>query len=313
MATIGASGITIFPLALGANTFGWTSDESESERVLDAFTAAGGNFIDTADMYSSWVPGHTGGESETIIGRWLRRRDRDTVVVATKVGAHPDFPGLSARNIAAAADASLQRLQTDYIDVYYVHYDDEKTPLTEAVAAFEQLVTAGKVRHVGLSNMAPERITEWLRIAEGNRSALPVALQPQYNLVHRRDYEQHYAPLAQQHGLAVFPYYSLASGFLSGKYRSAQDAEGVERSQMVSSHLTPEGFAVVDALEKVAAGRGISLTTAALAWLLHKPGITAPLASARTTEQLPDLLTAVDIELADDEIAVLDDVSRPFA
>lgn len=314
MRTIGSSGTEIFPLALGANTFGWTSDEAESHRVLDAFTEAGGNFIDSADMYSSWVPGNSGGESETVIGSWVgQRRNRDSVVIATKVGAHPDFKGLAPSNVRAAADASLQRLQTEYIDLYYAHYDDEDVPLAEIAGAFDALVQAGKVRHIALSNMTPERITEWLRIAHANGLTAPVALQPQYNLVHRNNYEQNYAPLAQQHGLAVFPYSSLASGFLSGKYRTAQDAEGVARGPMLESHLTPEGFAVVDALDKVASARGVSLTTTALAWLLSRPGITAPLASARTTEQLPDLLAAAEVELGADELASLNDASRPFA
>lgn len=265
-------------------------------------------------MYLSWVPGHRGGESEVILGRWLsERRNRDSVVLATKVGAHPEYRGLSAQNVAAAADASLRRLQTDYIDLYYAHTDDEKTPLTEAAAAFDDLVKAGKVRQIGLSNLAPDRIAEWIRIAQQNGYAAPVALQPHYNLVHRADYEQGYAPLAHQSGLAVFPYYSLASGFLTGKYRSAQDAEGVQRSAMLVSYLTDDGFAVIDALQQVGAGRGISPTATALAWLLSKPGITAPLASARTTEQLPDLLAAVGVELAADEIATLDDASRVFA
>ena len=314
MRTIGSTGIEIFPIALGANTFGWTSDEAESHQVLDAFVAAGGNFVDSADMYSSWVPGNSGGESETVIGSWVsKRRNRDSVVIATKVGAHPDFQGLAAANVRAAADASLQRLQSDYIDLYYVHYDDEKIPLAEAAGVFGELVQAGKVRHIGLSNMAPERISEWIRIAQAQGLALPVALQPHYNLVHRRDYEDNYAPLAQEHGLAVFPYSSLASGFLSGKYRTAEDAKGVARGPMVESYLTPEGFAVTGALDKVASARGASLTTTALAWLLSRPGITAALASARTTEQLPDLLAAAEVELGADELAALNDASHPFA
>lgn len=314
MRTIGTSGIEIFPLALGANTFGWTSDEAESQQVLDAFVAAGGNFIDTADMYSSWVPGNSGGESETVLGRWVReRRDRDSVVIATKVGAHPDFKGLTRANVQAGAEASLQRLQTDYIDLYYAHYDDEDVPMAEIAAVFDGLVQAGKVRYIALSNMSPERIDEWIRIAKSEGMAVPVALQPHYNLVHRKDFEQNYVPLAQQHGLAVFPYSSLASGFLSGKYRTAQDADGAARGPMLESYLTPDGFAVVDALDKVATARGISLTTAALAWLLTRPTITAPLASARTVEQLPDLLAAVETELSADDRAVLEDASSPFS
>ncbi|MFT4471718.1 aldo/keto reductase [Arthrobacter sulfonylureivorans] len=314
MRLIGTSDLKIFPLALGGNTFGWTSDEPSSQQVLDAFADAGGNFIDTADSYSAWVPGNTGGESERIIGRWMaERKNRDSVVIATKVGGHPELQGLSAVNIAAAAEASLQRLGTDHIDLYYAHYDDEGTPLIEAAAAFDALVKEGKVRQIGLSNLSPERITQWITIAQQNGFALPVALQPHYNLVARKDYEQGYAPLAREHNLSVFPYFSLAAGFLTGKYHSTDDAEASPRGGMVGDYLTTNGFAVVDAVEAVASSRGISITTAALAWLLSKPGITAPLASARTPQQLPELMAAVDVDLTAEEVSALDQASRPFA
>jgi aryl-alcohol dehydrogenase-like predicted oxidoreductase len=313
MRTIGTSDLKIYPLALGGNTFGWTSDQAASEAVLDGFAAAGGNFIDTADGYSAWVPGNEGGESETIIGDWMKSRgNRDELVIATKVASHPKFPGLSASNIMDAADCSLDRLQTDRIDLYYAHYDDAETPLLETVAAFDQLVQAGKVRYVGLSNYEPARIAEWIRIAKDNGFALPVALQPHYNLVHRSKFEQEYAPLAADNELAVFPYFSLASGFLTGKYRSAADAEGRTRGSRVADYLTEEGFGVVTALEEVAAARGASVTTTALAWLLAKPAITAPLASASKPEQLADLFAAADLQLTAAEVAALDEASKTF-
>lgn len=313
MRTIGSSDLKIHPLALGGNTFGWTSDKADSEAVLDGFTAAGGNFIDTADGYSAWVPGNEGGESETIIGEWMKSRgNRDQVVIATKVSTHPKFQGLGAGNILDAADCSLDRLQTDHIDLYYAHYDDPETPLLESIAAFDQLVKAGKVRYVGLSNYTPDRIAEWMRICTENNFTVPVALQPHYNLVHRADFERGYAPLAAGHGLAVFPYFSLASGFLTGKYRSAGDAEGRPRGAGVARYLTDEGFGVISALDEVAGARGASITTAALAWLLAKPTITAPLASASRPEQLADLFAAAELQLTAGEVDRLDEASKTF-
>jgi aryl-alcohol dehydrogenase-like predicted oxidoreductase len=314
MPRIGTSELDIFPLSLGANVFGWTADKVESEKVLDAFVEGGGNFIDTADGYSYWAPGNSGGESESIVGDWTHSRsNRDGVVIATKVSTHPDFKGLSAANIADAANASLNRLKTDYIDLYYAHFDDEETPLLETVAAFNQLVQMGKVRYVGISNYTPQRISEWLKIAKDNGFALPVALQPHYNLVHRADFEREMAPLAEAHNLGVFPYWSLASGFLTGKYRSAADLEGAARASGTSAYVTTEGLKVIDALDSVASARGISITTTALAWLLAKPTITAPLASARTVSQLPDLLAVADVQLTAEEIAALDEASQSFS
>lgn len=310
MATLGHSGIEVFPLALGGNTFGWTSDEATSRDVLDAYLAAGGDFIDTADGYSAWVEGNSGGESETVIGRWLADRgNRDQVVVATKVSSHPDFRGLAAPNVAAAADASLKRLKTDYIDLYYAHFDDQATPLAETVGAFDALLKAGKIRAVGVSNYSAERIREWFEIARREGYALPVALQPRYNLMSRAAYERDIAPIAADEQMAVVPYSGLASGFLTGKYRSRQDVEGAARGPMVAKHLTDAGFAVVDVLREIAAGREVEPATVALAWLRRRPQIAAPIASASTVEQLPALMASASLELDAEETAKLDQVS----
>lgn len=313
MTTIGSSDLTVFPLALGGNTFGWTSDEPSSRAVLDAFVAGGGDLIDTADAYSAWVPGNSGGESETIIGRWMADAgNRSDVVIATKVSQHPEFRGLSARTVAAAADASLARLGTDYIDLYYAHYDDENTPLEETVAAFDALVTAGKVRYVGISNFTAERVSEWVGIARRNGFAAPVALQPHYNLVHRFAFEQHLAPVAERNDLGVLPYYGLASGFLTGKYRTTADLDQSSRGAGAKSYLTDEGLGVVSALATVADARGVAIASVALAWLLARPTVVAPIASARTIDQLPDLLEGARLELTASEIALLDNASAGF-
>ena len=300
----------IFPLVLGGNTFGWTSDESESDRVLDAYTEAGGNLIDTADVYSAWAPGHSGGESEIVLGRWLAKNgNRNKVLVATKVSQHPQYSGLSAKNIEAAADASLLRLGLDVIDLYYAHYDDRSTPLEETAAAFDKLVKEGKVRAIGLSNYTPDRIREWFSIARKEGLTLPVALEPQYNLVYRKDYENGLMQVAKDEGLAVFPYFSLASGFLTGKYRTMDDLKGKQREGMVKDFFTQEGLDVVAAMDGIAKAHGVELATVALAWLNHRPGIAAPIASARTPEQLPALLAAAHLELSDQDMQTLDQVS----
>ena len=300
----------IFPLVLGGNTFGWTSDESVSDQVLDAYTEAGGNLIDTADVYSAWAPGHSGGESEIVLGRWLAKNgNRDKVLVATKVSQHPQYSGLSAKNIEAAADASLLRLGLDVIDLYYAHFDDSSTPLEETAAAFDKLVKEGKVRAIGLSNYTPDRIREWFSIARKEGLTLPVALEPQYNLVYRKDYENGLMPVAKEEDLAVFPYFSLASGFLTGKYRTMDDLKGKQREGMVKDFFTQEGLDVVAAMDGIAKAHGVELATVALAWLNHRPGIAAPIASARTPEQLPALLAAAHLELSDQDMQTLDQVS----
>lgn len=314
MTRIGTSELEIFPLGLGGNTFGMTTDAQASEKVLDAFVAGGGNFIDTADSYSYWVPGNSGGESETILGDWMHRRgNRHSMVIATKVSAHPEFVGLAPENIARAADASLRRLRSDHIDLYYAHHEDADVPIADIAGAFDELVRAGKVRYVAISNLPPERIEEWMRVAGEQGLALPVALQPEYSLVSRRNYEQNVAPLAEAHRLAVIPYSVLASGFLSGKYRTREDLEGAARGGSVEAYLNENGLRVIEALEAVAAARGTALATVALAWALARPTITAPLASATTLAQLSELLAAPELRLSPEEVAALDEASRPFA
>lgn len=312
--TIGSSDLSIYPFGLGGNTFGMTTDVQASEKVLDAFVGSGGNLIDTADMYSFWYPGNSGGESETIIGDWMRKRgNRSDVVIATKVSGLPDLAGLAPATIAAGAEASLKRLQTEYIDVYFAHIEDPKTPIVESAAAFDELVKAGKVRQVALSNLSPAAIEEWLLVAKENNLALPVALQPNYSLVHRRDYEQNRAGLAQKHELSVFTYSSLANGFLTGKYRSEADLEGRARGQVVKDYLNADGLKVLDALDELAGAHSSTVSTVALAWLLARPAVAAPLASATSVEQLAELTAAVDLELTADELTRLDTASAAFA
>jgi aryl-alcohol dehydrogenase-like predicted oxidoreductase len=314
MPKIGNSDLEVFPINLGGNTFGWTSNEAESHQVLDAFVAGGGNFVDTADVYSVWVPGNTGGESERIIGNWMKARgNRDSVVVATKVSNHPEFRGLGAANIAAAADASLARLQSDHIDLYYAHVDDETTPLEETLAAFNELVLAGKVRYLGISNYSAARISEWIEIATRNGFALPVAFQPHYNLVHRHEFETELWPAAAAAQLGVMPYYALASGFLSGKYRTEESLEGAARGTGAGTYLNAEGLAVIDVLDAVAKETGSSIASVALAWLLSRDGIVAPIASATSSAQLADLLSAPDVAITAEQIVRLDEVSSRLA
>lgn len=308
MPVIGKSDLTVAPLALGGNTFGWTSDEETSFRVLSEFLSGGGNFVDTADSYSAWAEGNAGGESETIIGKWFASTgSRDGVVLATKVAQHPDHRGLSADNIARAADASLKRLQTDYIDLYYAHEEDPKTPIAESVAAFAALQEAGKVRHIGLSNFTADSIREWMKAADEQGVDRPVALQPHYNLVFRTDFEQNLRAVAKEFDLGVMPYWALASGFLTGKYATAADIAG-SRSGMVRNYANNEAFAVVDKVREIAAVHGVEPASVALRWLALQPTIVAPIASARTVEQVAPLL-ASDLELSDAELSSLDTLS----
>ncbi|RGE19208.1 aldo/keto reductase [Leucobacter sp. wl10] len=306
---IGDSDIEIAPLSLGGNVFGWTADRDASLEVLDAFLEGGGDAVDTADGYAHWAPGNAGGESETIIGEWLAARgNRDDVVIATKVSTHPEFKGLAPQNIRAASEASLRRLQTDRIDLYYAHYDDPQTPLAETVATFSSLVDEGKVRAIGLSNYTADRIDEWFRIAREGGYHLPVALQPHYSLV-ERDFETNgLRGVAEREGLAVFPYYSLASGFLAGKYRDAgaASAQGASpRAEGAARYLDERGRAVLAALDEVAAAHGAPLATVSLAWLRAQPTVAGPIASARNTEQLRALLASLELELAPEEVASL--------
>ncbi|MGO1192446.1 MAG: aldo/keto reductase [Nesterenkonia sp.] len=313
MTRIPRTDLDVFPLNLGGNTFGWTSDKDASFAVLDAFVAAGGNFIDTADLYSVWGDGLQGGESETVIGEWLAARgNREKLIIATKVGGLPARPGLSAENVETALNESLQRLQTDYVDLYYAHYDDESVSIADQVRTAHSLVESGRVRHLALSVYSPERMREWFEVASSERLTVPVAIQPQYNLIHRRDYEQDYAAIAADYDAAVFPFFGLASGVLTGKYRSRDDAQGKARQGFVQDLLSDDALAVVDALVEVAESRSVEPATIALAWLLAK-GVTAPIASASTAEQLPALLAAPTVELTAAEVQKLDAASQPFA
>lgn len=306
--------VELFPLGLGTNTVGNTTDAAESEVVLDAFVEGGGNFIDTADQYSFWKPGNEGGESEAILGAWMRkRRNRQDLIIATKVGGLPQRKGLEPKNIRAAVDDSLRRLQTDYVDLYYAHFDEESRPIEEIADSFDRLVQAGKVRYIGISNMAPERIEEWIEFARSNNLAVPVALQPEYSLVRRHDYEQKVAPLAERHRLAVFPYFALAAGFLTGKYRTKQDLEGKPRGGSVAAYMNDDGLRVMDAVRHIADERNVAPATVALAWTLAKPTISAPLASATSVKQLAELMAAPALELQEEDVAALDEASEPFA
>ncbi|MYW63756.1 aldo/keto reductase [Streptomyces sp. SID8379] len=308
---LGSSGLDVFPLCLGGNVFGFSADEKASFEVLDAYTAAGGNFIDTADSYSAWAPGNKGGESETLIGKWARSRGkRDDVVIATKVGRHPDFLGLRGDNIKAAADASLRRLDTDYIDLYYTHFDDDETiPVEEIIGALDELVKAGKVRHIAVSNISPERLQESLDFSDREGLARYVAIQPHYNLVSRDTYEGARQDIASRAGLGAAPYWALASGFLTGKYRPGVAVDSV-RADKAGAHLeTERGQKVLAALDEIAQAHDAEVATVALAWLAARPTVTAPIASARTVEQLPALLAVADLELTAAELGRLNEAS----
>jgi aryl-alcohol dehydrogenase-like predicted oxidoreductase len=281
--------------------------------VLDGFVAGGGNFVDSADVYSSWKPGNVGGESERILGEWMRLRgNRADVVLATKVGKLAPLAGLGASTISAGAEDSLKRLGTDYIDLYYAHADDPATPIAESVAAFNDLVVAGKVRHIALSNYSGARLREWIAEADAQGAARPVAVQPHYNLVFRHEYESDLMATVLEFNLGVVPYYGLASGFLTGKYHSAADATGVARGAGVANYLTPDGFGVVAELDEIAATHGVAVASVSLAWLRSRSGVVAPIASARVVEQLPALLAGAELSLTAAEIALLDAASAMF-
>jgi aryl-alcohol dehydrogenase-like predicted oxidoreductase len=309
---LGNSSIEVAPLMLGGNVFGWTADEPTSFEVLDAFVGAGFNFIDTADSYSTWVSGHTGGESETVIGNWLKRSGkRDQVIIATKVGS--EIPGqgkgLSRAWIMRQAESSLQRLQTDYIDLYQSHRDDPNTPVEETLEAYAQLVQQGKVRVIGCSNFTAERTQESLAASRRHSWPRYKSLQPHYNLYQRETYEATLEPLALKEKLGVIPYYSLASGFLTGKYRSQDDLSKSPRGQSVKKYLNDRGFRILQALDQVAEKRQATPAQVALAWLMARPGITAPIASATKVDQLNDLARATELELDRASIELLNKAS----
>jgi len=266
--TLGSSDLEVFPLCLGGNVFGWTADEQTSFAVLDAYTAAGGNFVDTADSYSAWVEGHQGGESETVIGKWLKARgNRSDVVIATKVSQHPQYPGLSAANIKAAADASLARLGTDYIDLYYTHFDQPDVPVEEIIGALDELVKAGKVRQIAASNISAERLRESLDFSTREGLARYVAVQPHYNLVSRDTYEGPLQDLVAREGLSCVPYFALAAGFLTGKYRPGRKVDSVRANRVADFAETERGQKVLAALDEIAAAHEAPHATVALAWL----------------------------------------------
>jgi aryl-alcohol dehydrogenase-like predicted oxidoreductase len=296
--------LEVSEICLGGNVFGWTADRDASFAVLDAFLAGGGNFIDSADSYSAFVPGNSGGESETVIGEWLAARPgaRERVVIATKVGKHPEYMGLSPENVRAAAEASLARLGSDRIDLYYAHSDDPDTPIEDTLAAFAELIAEGKVRHVAASNYTAPRLAEALSIAE--REGLPryVALQPEYSLVERGAYEGELAELCEREGLAGIPYWGLARGFLTGKYRPGGPDIDSPRAAGAAAYLNERGIAVLEALDILAAAHDAELATVALAWLLAQPTVLAPIASARNVEQLGPLLAVPSLQLSADEV-----------
>jgi len=309
MAKLGTTSLDVFPLCLGGNVFGWTADEKQSQAVLDAYAAAGGNFIDTADAYSAWAPGHAGGESETILGRWMAARgNRNRMIIATKVGRFPGLSGLSPKTIRAAAEGSLGRLRTDRIDLYYAHLDDMATPLEETLGAFDALIREGKVRHIAASNYAAPRLSEALAVSTRMGFARYVALQPHYNLVHRAEYEDGLAALCVREGLACFPYYGLASGFLAGKYRPGAKVES-PRASGASKYLDERGLRILAALDAIAAERRTAVAAVSLAWLSTRPAVVAPIASARTPEQLAELLPLASMRLTDAEVRKLNDAS----
>ena len=306
---VGNSGLKVAPLALGGNVFGWTADEATSFRILDAFVDAGGTMIDTADVYSAWAPGHKGGESEEVIGRWLKRdpAKRDKVVIATKVGF---FEGLAPEAIARACDASLQRLGIETIDIYYQHKDDESVPLADSLKTFDDQAKAGKIRAIGLSNFAPDRLAEACIIARVDGFPAVSALQPWYNMVERDKYEGALSDVAVKENLAVFPYYSLANGFLTGKYRAREDLDKSPRGLRNIAYLEGKGPKVLAALDEVAAETGAAPASIALAWTMAQPTITAPIASATSLEQVSELIAAMTLELTPAQMARLDEVSR---
>ena len=309
MARIASTKLEVFPLGLGGNVFGWTADEKTSFSVLNAYAAAGDNFIDTADVYSAWVPGNSGGESEAIIGRWLKDRgNRARMIISTKVGMHPKLSGLSPRIIRTAAEESLRRLQTDCIDLYYAHVDDENTPLEETLRTFDQLVQEGKIRYVGASNYSAARLQEALAISDRTGLVRYVALQQHYNLVERDKYEGELADLVAREGLSSIPYFALASGFLTGKYRPGAKV-GSPRAERAGAYLNDKGIKILAMLDEVAAAHAVSVASVALAWLAAQPTVVAPLASARTADQLPDLLQVTDFKLTKEELARLSAVS----
>ncbi|GAA5087462.1 aldo/keto reductase [Chryseobacterium ginsengisoli] len=304
--------LSIAPINFGGNVFGWTLDEKKSFDILDKFSAEGFNFIDTADTYSWWVNGK-GGQSEEIIGKWMKSRgNRNDLVIATKVGSETKEHGfdISKKHILKSVDESLQRLQTDHIDLYYTHFDDNKTPVEETLSAYDEIVKAGKVRYIAASNVSPERLKESFKVAEENNFPKYVALQPHYNLLEREGFEKNYASLVKEFDLSVFPYWSLAAGFLTGKYRTEDDLSKSQRGEGVRKYLNPKGLEVLKALDEISAKHNTTQGAVALAWLLANPLITAPIVSATSESQLKTLFAAPKIELSNDDVELLNKASN---
>lgn len=309
---LGRSELEVTPVCFGGNVFGWTIDEATSFEILDAFVAASGNFIDTADFYSRWVEGNEGGESETILGSWMKqRRNRDKVIIATKVGLDmgPKGKGLSRAHILQAIDDSLHRLQTDYIDLYQSHTDDESTPLEETLETYAELIRQGKVRVIGASNYSADRLAKALQISEEHGYPRYESLQPLYNLYDRADYEQDLEPLCIEQEIGVISYFSLASGFLSGKYREEKDLSSSSRAGFVKKYLNDRGRQILSAIDEVAKTHNTTPTQISLSWLIARPSITAPIVSATKLEQLNEIIKAVDLKLDSASIQLLDQAS----
>lgn len=302
MPILSTTDLNVSRLCLGGNVFGWTADEDQSFAVLDAYVDAGGNFLDTADVYSAWADGNSGGESETIIGKWLARRsDRDRIVVATKVGMLAGFNNQKRDTVLTSAERSLKRLGVDHIDLYYNHLDDPNTPLEETLAAYDQLVRDGKVRHIAASNFSAERLQQALEIQEREGFAKFVALQPEYNLVSRAQFEGDLQDVVAKHNLATVPYWSLAKGFLTGKYRPGVEVQSA-RAGAASKYLDEHGLQVLEVLDELAETHETTVASVALAWLAQQPTVAAPIASARTLEQLSDLVPLLTLELTQAEV-----------
>ncbi|CAM3758178.1 aldo/keto reductase [Sphingobacterium prati] len=304
--------LLISPINFGGNVFGWTLDEKQSFDILDQFTAAGFNFIDTADTYSWWVNG-VGGQSEEIIGKWVKQRNnRNELVIATKVGSETKEHGydISKKHILKSVDQSLARLQTDHIDLYYTHFDDNKTPVEETLEAYAEIVKAGKVRYIAASNLSPERLKASFEVAEKNNFPKYVALQPHYNLLEREIFETQYADLVKEYDLSVFTYWSLAAGFLTGKYRNEDDLNKSARGEGVRKYLNDKGLKVLNALDQISAKYEVTQASVALAWLLANPLVTAPIVSATSESQLKTLFAAPEVRLSSEDIILLNDVSK---
>jgi aryl-alcohol dehydrogenase-like predicted oxidoreductase len=307
--TLPGTDLSLFPLFLGGNVFGWSADEQASFAVLDAYVAAGGNAIDSADSYAAWL-GNGGGESETVLGRWMAARgNRDDLVIATKVGKRPGFDNLRPETIRASVEGSLQRLQTDRIDLYYAHQDHLDDDLAAALETFDALVREGKVRHLAASNYTGARLVEALDLQAAHGWAPYAALQPHYNLVERTEYETEYAVLCVERGIGTFPYFGLARGYLTGKYRLGGQAVESVRAGGATGYQDERGERVIDALQVIATEHGVRPAAVALAWLRTRPAVIAPIASARTPEQLADLLPMATLELTADDLALLEQVS----